>query len=159
MEQKEQNLWKLVDVGGYAAYGTLFAFTLESIKTKVESDELDMQEQQDRIKTSFENIFNRFQKIDLSLLDKKFPLATLRELKEKVFPEMGLKYKELNTLLKHFISGSSHLKIRIINKINECKKIIKQMNDLGIEFSKSERYWEYRKPNPDRIYLEDNLSK
>ena len=146
-----------MDVGVYAAYGTLFAITLDSIKTKVESDETDMQEQQDRIRNSYKNISNRFQKIDLSLLDKKFPVNALRELKANVFPEMGNKYKELDILLKHYISGASHLKIRIINKINECRKIVKQMNDLGIEFSKNERYWEYRKPNPDRIYLEDNL--
>lgn len=158
MEQKEQNLWKLVDVGGFAAYGTLFAFTLEAIKGKVENDEIDIQEQQDRIKNSYENISNRFQKINLNLLDKSFPVDTLRKLKEKLFPEMGNKYKELETLLKHFIAGSSHLKIRILNKIKECKEIVKQMNDLGIKFSRNDRYWEYRKTNPKRIYLDDNFN-
>ena len=159
MEQEERDLWKIVDVGGYAALGTLFAFTLEAIKIKVESDEKDMQEQQYRIKNSYENISKRFQEINLSLLDKRFPVNTLRKLKEKLFPEIGLKYKEMNTLLKHYISGSSHLKIRILNKIKECQELVKQMGELGQNFSKNDRYWEYRNTNPERIYLEDNLNK
>lgn len=159
MEQQKQNLWKIVDVGGYAALGTFFAFTLEAIKIKVESDKVDMQEQRDAIKNSYKNISERFQKINLSLLDKQFPIVTLRKLKEKLFPEMGLKYKELDTLLKHYISGSSHLKIRVLKKIDECRELVKQMGELGMQFSKNDRYWEYRKTNPERIYLEDISNK
>ena len=159
MEQEERDLWKIVDVGGYAALGTLFAFTLEAIKRKVESDDSDMQEQRDTINNSYKNISDRFQKINLSLLDKQFSIDTIRELKEKLFPEMGLKYKELDTLLKHYISGSSHLKIRVLKKIDECRKLVKQMGELGMQFSKNDRYWEYRKTNPERIYLEDISNK
>ncbi len=157
MEQQEINLWRMVDVGGYSAMGTFFAFALESIKTNIEDDNNDntnnIQEQMDKINSSYEKISKRFQKINLNLLDKRFPVDTLRKLKGQVFPEMGKKYKELDTLLKHYISGAVYLKIRILNKIKECKELVKQMGDLGIEFSKNERYWEYRKTNPERIYL------
>ncbi len=121
MEQQEQDLWKIVDVGGYTSYGTLFAFTLDAIKKKVESNEMDMQNQRDIFKSSHEKISKRFQEMNLNLLDKTFPLDALRELKENVFPEMGLKYKELDSLLKHYISGSYQLKERILKKIKECK--------------------------------------
>lgn len=156
MEQQEINLWRMVDVGGYAAMGTLFAFALESIKTNIENDNNDntnIQEQMDKINNSYEKISKRFQKMNLNLLDKRFPVDTLRKLKEQVFPEMGKKYKELETLLRHYISGAFHLKIRILNKIKECKELVKQMSDLGIEFSKNDRYWKYRNTNPERIYL------
>lgn len=154
MEQEERDLWKIVDVGGYAAYGTLFAFTVDAIKSKVESGEKDLQNQRDLIRTSYAKISKRFQDINLGLLDKRFPVDALRELKEDVFPEMGLKYKELDSLLKHFLSGSYQLKERILKKIKECREIIKKMGDLGIKFSKNDRYWEYRKTNPERLYLE-----
>lgn len=159
MDLQEQELWKKVDIGGYAAVGTLFSFTLEAIKNKVESEEMDMKEEQDKIKISYDNIIKRLDAINLTLFDKRFPVNTIRTLKEKLFPEMGLKYKELNTLIKHYVSGASHLKLRIVNKIKECQAVVKQMHELGQEFSKSDRYWEYRNTNPKRIYLEDITGK
>jgi hypothetical protein len=155
MDQKEQDLWKMVDVGGFAAFGTLFAFTLDAIKSKVENDKTDTHEQQETIGKAYDNISKRFQDMNLNLLDKKiFPVDALRELREKLFPEMGMKYKELDTLLKHYIAGATHLKVRIVHKIQECRGIIKQMNELGQKFSKNDRYWEYRKTKPERIYLD-----
>ncbi|MBU1076220.1 MAG: hypothetical protein KKH98_02935 [Spirochaetes bacterium] len=159
MDQNEQDLWKKVDVGGYAALGTLFAFILDAIKNKVESDKTDVKEQLDTMNHSYKIISKRFEAIDLGRFDKRFPVDTLRKLKEKLFPEMGNQYKGLNTMLKHYISGSSHLKVRILHKIKECKAVVKQMNELGQEFSKNDRYWEYRKTNPERIYLEGTDKK
>lgn len=159
MDEREFKLWRIVDIGGFSAYGTLFAFTLESIKNKVENGETDLQEEINRIMESYENIYARYQKIDLSLLTKNFPIDTIRKLKEDVFPELGKKYKELEILLKHYIGGATHLKVRIINKVNECQEIVKRVNELGIEFSKSERYWEYRNTNPQRIYLKGDYRK
>lgn len=157
MDQKEQELWKMVDVGGFAAFGTLFSFTLDAIKTKVESDKTDTHEQQEALGKAYENISNRFWDMNLTLLDKKiFPVDTLTALREKLLPEMGNKYKELDTLLKHYIAGASHLKLRIIAKIKECRDIVKQMNELGQKFSKNDRYWEYRKTKPERIYLDSS---
>ncbi len=155
MEQQEQDLWKIVDVGGYAALATLFSFTLEGIKMKVESDDTDLQELRDRIKNSFEKLSNRFEEMNLNLLDKqRFPVDTLRELKSDVFPEMGTKFKELDLLLKHFIAGASHLKLRITSKIKNCRELVKLMGELGLKFSRSNGYWEYRETKPERVYLE-----
>jgi hypothetical protein len=154
MDPKEQELWRMVDVGGYAAMLTFISFTLESLKSKIEKDSTDIKDEKEKINNSYEILFKRFQEMNLNLLDKRFPVEILREIKEKVLVELGQKYKELETLLKFYISGSTHLKIRIINKIKECQGLVKQLNDLGLEFARNDRYWEYRNTNPQRIYLE-----
>jgi len=159
MDERELKLWRIVDVGGFSAYGTLFAFTLEAIKNKVENDETDVQEEMDRIMESYDNISQRYEKIDLNLLDKNFPVETIRKIKEEALPEMGNRFKELETLTRHYVSGASHLKFRIVKKIDICKETVKQLNELGIEFSKSDRYWEYRNTKPDRIYLKGDYHK
>ncbi len=154
MDQREIDLWRMVDVGGYASMSTLFSFTLKTIEMKIEKDNPDIQKERDRINDSYQKLSKRFQQINLHLLNKNFPLETLHEIKENLIPEMGQKYTELDTLLKHYVSGETHLKIRILNKIKECRDIVKRMSDLGIEFSKSNLYWEYRNTKPQRIYLE-----
>ncbi len=154
MDQTEQNLWKKIDVGGYAAYGTFFSFTLEGIKNRVNKDDTNIQELRDKLNAFYNNISKRFQDINLSLFDKRFPTDTLRELKDSVFPEMGAKFKELDSLLKYFLNGSSHLKVRIEKKIDECEALISKMGELGQQFSRNNRYWEYRNTNPERDYLE-----
>ncbi len=154
MDQEEQNLWKIIDVGGYAAYGTLFSFSLEALKKRVEKDAVDIQELRDKINVYFNNISKRFYDINMNLFDKRFPIDVLKELRGTVFPEMGAKFKELDSLLKFFLSGSSHLKMRIGKKIDECEVLISKMGELGQKFSKNDRYWEYRNTKPERDYLE-----
>jgi hypothetical protein len=154
MDEAEQKLWHAIDVGGFAAYGTLFSFTLESIKNRVEKDSKEIQDPRDKINTYYKNITQRFQAMNLGALDKRFPVDVLKELRDRVFPEMGAKFKELDSLLKYFISGSVHLKGRIAGKIKECDDLVTKMGELGIKFSKNDRYWEYRKTNPTRDYLE-----
>jgi hypothetical protein len=155
MDQKEVDLWKIVDVGGYAAYGTFFSLTMEALKSRIEKDNKDIQELRDRIALFHKNISKRFQDMNLNLFDKKiFPVDTLRELRDGLFPEMGAKFKELDSILKYFLSGSSHLKGRVISKVKECEELITKMGELGQKFSKNDRYWEYRKTNPVRVQLE-----
>jgi hypothetical protein len=155
MDAKEMALWKIIDVGGYAAYATFFSFTLEAIKNRVEKDNKDLQELRDKLNSFYSNINARFQAINLSQFDKKiFPVDVIREIRDSLFPELGKKIQELESLLKFFLSGSSHLKIRISKKIEECDKLITKMGELGQEFSKNSRYWEYRNTKPERDYLE-----
>lgn len=154
MDESERQLWRSIDVGGYAAYGTLFAFTLEGLKKRVESDAPDIQEVRDRLTHYFKNLADRFQAMNLSKLDNRFPVAVLKEVRDQLIPEMATKFKELDALLKHFLSGASHLKMRIGKKIDECQALVTRMGELGQEFSKNPRYWEYRKTNPERDYLE-----
>jgi hypothetical protein len=154
MDQKEVELWKIVDVGGFAAYGTFFSLSLEAMKTRVEKENKDIKELKDRIDRFHQNITKRFKDMNLTLLDKRFPVDVLKELRDRVFPEMGTKFKELDSLLKYYLSGSMHLKGRVIAKIKECDEFITKMGELGQKFSKNDRYWEYRKTNPERISLE-----
>lgn len=154
MDESERQLWHSIDVGGYAAYGTLFSFTLEGLKKRVETDAADIREMRDRLGHYFKNLSDRFQAMNLSKLDNRFPVAVLKEIRDRLIPDMAAKFKELDALLKHFLSGASHLKVRIAKKIDECQALVTRMGELGQEFSKNPRYWEYRKTDPVRDYLE-----
>ena len=154
MDQQEMDLWKILDVGGYAAYGTLFSFTLEALKKRVENDAKDVQELRYKLNSYYNNIKTRFQNMNLNLFEKRFPMDTMKELRNIVFPEMGAKFKEHDSLIKFFLSGSTHLKGRIAKKIDECEVLISKMGQLGQKFSKNDRYWVYRDTKPERDYLE-----
>lgn len=159
MQEQEKDLWKTVDVGGFAAFGTLFAFTLEAIKGKVERGETDLDELREKLHKSYDTINMRFEEMNLTILPKEFPVSTLRHLKQDLFPEMGKKFGELDKLIKHFLGGATHLKLRITKKIEDCDNVITQMTELGQEFSRNDRYWEYRNTNPERVYLDGSKSK
>ena len=106
------------------------------------------------IKGRYEKISQRFQEMDMTLLDDRFPVKILKELKGEVFPEMGRKYTELELLLTPCFYSLPRFKEPILEKIDDCQSPMERMRLLGIEFAKNNRYQEYRKTSPIRIYLE-----
>jgi len=154
MDQKELDLWRMVDVGWYASTTSIFLYDLEIILKRIQEDKMNIQELWNSVKSCYEKISRRFQEMDLDLLNDNFPIDILRELKNSVFPEMGKRYGELENLLTQYVLNQSNGNNQSIQKkIEECQNLVKRMDVLGKEFKRNERYGEYRSKNPERIYL------
>ena len=154
MEQGELDLWRMVDVGWYNSCLSIFNLDLDSIREKVQKGETDVQGLRDSIKDYYVKISARFEGMNLELLDDGFPVDVLGELRGNVIPTMGKRYDELDALLTQYASGSAAVEESIISKISECLSLVARMDTLGNEFEQNKGYREYRKTNPDRIYLE-----
>ncbi len=154
MEQEELDLWRIVDVGRYGSSNTIFKMALDIIEEEVQANKKYRQRLWDITKARYGKISTRFQKMDLNLLDDVFPVDILKELKNNVFPKMGEKYDELDSLLTQYISCSSTVKKSALQKIDECQGLVKRMEVLGNEFAQNAGYRRYRETDPNRIYLE-----
>lgn len=153
MKREELDLWRTVDVGWYGSSGAIFEMVLDAIGEEIQENKGYTERLWDITKDRYGKISIRFQKMDLRLLDDIFPVGILEELKNEVFPEMGKKYNELDSLLIQYVSGSPTIKKHTLRKINECQGLTKRMGVLGNEFAQNVRYRKYRETNPDRIYL------
>ena len=155
MKEEEAKLWQIVDIKGYAAFSSSSFLTLKIIARKFEKIEHYMKNWERilrhwaGINDSCKKIIGRFQKMDLSLMDDRFPVEVLRELKEDVMPKMGQEYDELDSMLNKYASDSPPEERDIIQKIDECKETVERMLALGEQIRNDKRYRQYRNATPE----------
>jgi hypothetical protein len=153
MDQEELEIWRQIDVGYYGSTRAVFDIRLCTIEKDVLQNKQDVKKNLEPIKSRYEKIVERLQGMNLESLDDRFPVDVLKELRDDIFPDMGRRYEELEFILNQYITTPAMQKSIVIDKIVECLNVVNRMGALGLKVSQNEGYIEYRRTNPDRIYL------
>jgi len=152
-------LWKMVDIGGYAAGFMISELFLDPMaKNLTDRTNPDfIQEGWDNVKERYRTINSGYQSINLELLDDMFPLEILTAIRDEIFPEMGECYATLDGMLQPYLQDPSADAQPILEQIDKCKEIVRRAREKGREFGQHPKYRMYRSliEEGDRIFVGD----
>jgi len=147
--KSEEALWRMVDVGRFSSITTSLGFhnQLVRINTRKSREGLkdSWEETGERFRGDYEYLASRFEKIDLGLLcPKRFPVETLREMKEDLIPRTREGVEELHDLITGD-GGIEKYPIPILDKVNSLEVLFKRMRELPDAFRTNRGFIAYSK--------------
>ncbi|MBW2987132.1 hypothetical protein KY336_01150 [Candidatus Woesearchaeota archaeon] len=152
MKQEEIGLWRMIDVGGYKNSIGIFRSYLDLIVQDIQTGELDMiAEDWAPVRKRYEGMKKRYEAMDLSRLDDRFPKDIVTEVRDELLPRLGVSFLELEALLG---LGKQHgyfpaLREAVDAKIKECKENANEMLKRSAPFQDWPGYVKYRELSPD----------
>ena len=153
MDEQELKLWHMVDVGHYGARISEFDCYFAILEINVDKGE-GPPEKGRSIQQGIENLKERYDAIDISLLDDRFPIEAITRIQQEYFPQLIESYNNLAPLIENYNNGTLEDKAAFLEAIYETHGIIGKMKRT---FPDSPRYREYRNltAERDRWYTED----
>lgn len=149
LDQSEIELWKMVDVRGYGNVILGYGIRLNFIKDNIDKGNYSLAIKNiETLIESHSSLIDRYDKIDLSRLDNRFPVEIITELQQETLPRLRGLYQSLKDLIKR---DNKSQKSEIILKIEECNVVLDHMDKLKRDVAENVRYNQFRE-----LHLRDN---
>lgn len=146
MDDREYELWKKLQLNGYSAKrATLGILALREFIIKPE----EKLEAIRLLHSEFNDYHKKLDALDLKELDNRFPVSTVRNLREELLPQTIQTISSIKELLARHIENKEdeEIKRELKSKFSECVPLLKLLRANEVEFRahNSRRYDEFRK--------------
>ncbi|MBW3012802.1 hypothetical protein KY325_03770 [Candidatus Woesearchaeota archaeon] len=155
MEAAEIEQWRKIDVGSFNGTMSIFLAHLCDIKDTVKAGGKQFTDYKDMKNERYEALKNRFDSIDLRMIDPRLPRCVIGILKHDIIPKLGEKFRDLEEAVAIYKEdGLLEIMQHVIaEKVEDCRFYLKRMMQQSQRFREWPGYESYRRTNPKRNYL------